>query len=301
MSRENNKSHVFLRNMHTSANRGKEEELKEYRFAVIPKNINNIFFHEVRDGCVEEALIQSQETHANVTCIFVGPNTTDEGELTTKLQIQILDDIIHKKTAYHGVSIAVNNAQELTPKINEAVTAGIPVITFDSDAPDSTRIRTVGTNNTAFGEMLGKMLLQLEPKGGNYSIISTKPALNLEKRVEGIKKKLNDWDSNWILNDVFDGKGSIKGSLDAMKQSMKEYPNQKVIIPVGSWPMVDVERWNEFVGNHMDLLTVVGDATDPQIKALKHLKVDALVGQMPFLMGKLSICEFQPVFILFVL
>lgn len=292
MKRENNEGHTAM-NSNASVNGRKEEELKEYRFALIPKSVLNEFFHEARDGCVNEASRQSEELkNVNVKCIFIGPNTTGEGEGTTQLQIDELDGIIQNKTLWDGVAIAVNNAEKLTEKINDVIDAGIPVITFDSDAPESQRSATIGTDNTAFGKMLGKVLLQIAPEGGTYSIISSKEGLNLKNRVKGLRDKLNDtWGSGpkWELNDIYDGEGSTERSLAVMKQSMVDYPNQNAVIPVGLWPMINTASWNEFVTENKNLITVVGDASDQQIQSAKTLKVNALVGQMPYLMGKHSI------------
>lgn len=63
---------------------------------------------------------------------------------------------------YDILSIGPSDSDALTPYIDKAVDAGIPVLCFDTDAPDSKRIGFVGTDNyeagRALGEELGKAL-----------------------------------------------------------------------------------------------------------------------------------------------
>ena len=52
------------------------------------------------------------------------------------------------------------------PEINKAMAAGIPVITIDSDAPDSQRLYFIGTNNLEAGRFGGEFVTaQLNGKG----------------------------------------------------------------------------------------------------------------------------------------
>jgi len=64
-------------------------------------------------------------------------------------QARILDELIATKPA--GIVIAVADPGALRDAINRAIDAGIPVITCDSDSPDSKRIAYAGTNNYRAG------------------------------------------------------------------------------------------------------------------------------------------------------
>ncbi|MGB3337049.1 MAG: substrate-binding domain-containing protein, partial [Devosia sp.] len=115
-------------------------------FAVVPKAMNNPFFDLARDGCEARA-----SELGNVTCTYIGPV---EHEAAT--QAQIIEDLITQ--GVDGLAISVSDIAAATTVINRAVEAGIPVITFDSDAPDSQRSAYVGTDNKQFGTALGELL-----------------------------------------------------------------------------------------------------------------------------------------------
>ena len=108
-------------------------------------------------------------------------------------QAAIIENFISE--GVDGMAIAGIDLELTGELINEALDAGIPVMTFDSDVPDSKRLAFIGTNNTALGYHVGKVLEQLRPEGGKYGIISGY-GLNLAERVEGVRDRLRD--SKWI-------------------------------------------------------------------------------------------------------
>ena len=155
-----------------------------YKFIVVPKAMNNPFFDFARDGCAAEA-----KKLGNVECVYKGPI---EHEPAT--QAQIIQDFITQKV--DGLSISVADTASMIKSIEAATAAGIPVITFDSDAPGSKRIAYLGTDNKEFGLALGKMLLKLRPEGGKYGMVSGGPgAANLAERVDGVREALKG--SKW--------------------------------------------------------------------------------------------------------
>ena len=99
-------------------------------------------------------------------CMFVGPVTVDEQE-----QTRIALDLI-KNGSVDGISISVIDEAIATEVIDEAVAADIPIITFDSDAPQSKREAYVGTDNLAFGEELALLLLTHFSKSGKFALVS---------------------------------------------------------------------------------------------------------------------------------
>ena len=156
-----------------------------YRFAIVPKAMNNPFFDVARDGCLKRA-----KELGNVECIYKGPV---EHEPAT--QAQIIQDFVTQKV--DGLAISVADVAAMTKSIDAATAAGIPVITFDADAPGSKRIAYIGTDNKDFGLALGKQLLQLRPDGGKYAIVSGGPgAKNLAERVDGVRDALKG--SKWV-------------------------------------------------------------------------------------------------------
>jgi gamma-aminobutyric acid type B receptor len=62
------------------------------------------------------------------------------------------------------------------------------------------------------------------------------------------------------------------------------------IIPVGGWPMFETQAFKQFAKLHNNRLTyVVADATSPQMNLMNQGYVDGLVGQLPFVVGRITL------------
>jgi len=254
-----------------------------YKFVVVPKAMNNPFFDLARDGCEKRA-----KELGNVECVYKGPV---EHEPAT--QAQIIQDFITQKV--DGLAISVADVAAMSKSIEAATAAGIPVITFDADAPGSKRIAYIGTNNKEFGLALGKQLLKLRPDGGKYAMVSGGPgAKNLAERVDGVREALKG--SKWTevggsptyCNDDF------ALSIQQMTDLRTATPDLAAIVPVGGWPMFAPEGFKAFVSKSKKdidsgkFTLVVADTLKMQLELLRDGYANALVGQRPFEMGEKS-------------
>jgi len=170
-------------------------------------------------------------------------------------------------------------------------------VTFDSDAPNTDGIAAyIGTNNVGFGNALGTALLQLAPEGGKFGIISADNQLNLQERVRGIQQRLRGLESNWV--EIENGSpsnsdGSTASTTELSLKHMREFAETngdiKAIISCCGWPMRDEEGWKQFIADYGHIHLITGDATIQQLNLLRMGYGDALVGQLPYEMGALSI------------
>ena len=86
-----------------------------------------------------------------------------------------------------GILISVSDAAVLTPGINAAVDAGIPVITVDSDAAGSRRLYFIGTNNLDAGRLGGRRVVEKLGGKGNVVFFTIAGQPNTEERLKGFK------------------------------------------------------------------------------------------------------------------
>ena len=68
-----------------------------------------------------------------------------------------------------GLAIASNNTPDLVQRINEISNQGVPVVTFNTDAPDSRRLCFVGMDNYRAGQTAAGLIRQMLPSGGILS------------------------------------------------------------------------------------------------------------------------------------
>ncbi|MFI5386062.1 MAG: substrate-binding domain-containing protein [Fimbriimonadales bacterium] len=120
-----------------------------------------------------------------VDCDFEGPSTVD-----VNAQMDFVKKAIARKV--DGI-IMVPMADSLTPAINEAVDAGIPVVCADADAPSSKRYSFIGTGNFNAGLEGGKRLAELIGGKGEVALITVPGLDNLGQRVAGYQKAFESY------------------------------------------------------------------------------------------------------------
>ncbi len=87
-----------------------------------------------------------------------------------------------------AILISVSDAGKITGAINDAVARGVPVMTFDSDAPDSKRFAYYGVDDVKTGEAVMDELAPLMGGKGNIAILAgNQNAPNLQHRVQGVR------------------------------------------------------------------------------------------------------------------
>jgi ribose transport system substrate-binding protein len=253
---------------------------KVYDFAIVPKSLNNPYFDLARDGCMAEA-----KKLGDVKCTYIGPVTQDAAA-----QVQTVEDLITRRV--DGIAISVADEGSIQRVIARARQAGIPVITFDADAPNSQRQAYVGTDNFALGKVLAEQLIKAHPTPGSYAIISGGPAAeNLAQRVNGAREVLKA--AGWTEvggSPTFCNDDSALG-MQQLNDLATGNPNLAAVVMVGGWPLFTENAYTAFYKAHKAAidsgkLTIVSADTLPaELSELSKGEVAALVGQQPYAMG----------------
>jgi ribose transport system substrate-binding protein len=84
-----------------------------------------------------------------------------------------------------GIMVSVSDASVISPDIDAAMQAGVPVITMDSDAPSSKRLFFIGTDNYNAGVLGGNLASKLLNGKGNVVIYRLPNQSNQKDRLSG--------------------------------------------------------------------------------------------------------------------
>ena len=115
-----------------------------------------------------------------------------------------------------GILVSAADASILTPDINAALDQNIPVITIDSDAPDSKRLFFVGTDNYSAGSIGGKMTAKLLNGKGNVVVFTISTQSNLKDRLQGYLSAFEHTDVK--ITQTIDMNGSGDTAFDSAKK-----------------------------------------------------------------------------------
>lgn len=251
-------------------------------YAMVPKLVGVPFYADVEAGCKSEAAKIGAE------CLFTGPTQADEAE-----QVRVIRDLITK--GVNGISIAPNNPSSVASVIVAAQKKNIPVITFDSDAPNSKRTTFVGTNNEEGGVVGGKAFAAALPNGGTYAVLTGGLAAdNLNARIKGFKSQLGP-NFKEISGSPYPSDDDSNKGIQIIQDVLAKNPNLSGLFLSGGWPMFAPEAFSKAVRSRADdlkngkFVIVSFDVLQPQLRLLKQGLATALVGQRPYAMGVQSV------------
>ena len=237
------------------------------RFAVIPKSLDLPVFDYAKTGAEREA-----KRLGNVQVLWNGPTNADQLK-----QKEILESFITQRV--DGIAISCLNGPFLADSINRAIDAGIPVVTWDSDAPTSKRIAFYGVDDYASGRIMAEEAVKLLGGKGKVAIITSVGATNLQRRLDGVRDVLSKNPGIQIV-EVYDIKEDTVHCAELIAAGTNRYPDLAAWISVGGWPV--------FTRNALDPINpaktkfISFDTNPPAPDLLKAGKVQILLGQKYF-------------------
>src|SRR4029453_1519798 len=181
-----------------------------------------------------------------------------------------------------GIAISCLNGDFLTDTINRAMDAGIPVVTWDADAPKSKRIAFYGVDDKAGGRILGEEAVKLLNGKGTVALMTTYGATNLQRRLDGVLEVLAQHPGIKVI-EIFDVKEDTVKAAELIATGTNRYPDLGAWISVGGWP---VFTRNALTPVPKTTKVVAFDTIQPAPELLKAGKVQILVGKKYFGWGE---------------
>src|SRR5438045_3443973 len=115
------------------------------KIAVIAKSSTNPVFLSARTGAEAAAKEITQQTGVPVEIAWLTPPAEDG-----QVQAQRIAQAVNEGAT--AILISCSDAGKVTGAINDAVARGVPVMTFDSDAPQSKRFAFYGVDDIKTGQ-----------------------------------------------------------------------------------------------------------------------------------------------------
>ena len=254
---------------------------KSYRtnkdvYYLIAPNMKLAYWKTVQDGFNEAA------KEYGVTARITGPETYDPAA-----ESNALSDAVSAHPA--GILLSAGAATTLQGDIGRAIQAGIPVITVDSDAPNSQRLYFIGTNNLMAGHVGGDRLVERLHGKGNVAVFTIPGQPNLEERLKGYKDALADSPGIKITEIVSTG-GESGNAFDRTEQLVHQAGAQKIDAFVcleseGGKAVAEVLKRTSTT----DRVVIAMDVDPETLDLIKQGVIDSTVSQKPFTMGYLGL------------
>ena len=247
---------------------------KTLTIAWIPKALGNPVFETGKVGAETKAKELTAKGPYKVEIVYTASVNSDIAE-----QARVVEDTISK--GVDAIGISCNEPTGCEAPINKAVEAGIPVMTWDSDSPNSQRFTYLGVDNVEGGKAAAELLKEALPDGGKVALLTGVPgAANLEARITGFKEGIQGTKLEIVTTVACND--DINTGVQVVEETMQKYPDLKGWFFVGLWPLFAEEGsmplW-EAASKAGTLKTVSFDTLAVELDYVKKGLIYGLVGQ----------------------
>jgi len=228
------------------------------KIAMIAKSSTNPVFLSARAGAEAAAKDLGAKHNLSIAIDWLTPPTEDG-----QVQAQRIAQAVN--AGANAVLISCSDAGKVTGAINDAVARGVPVMTFDSDAPQSKRFAYYGVDDVKTGsQVLDELAKAIGSKGKVAILAGNQNAPNLQKRVSGVKEAAKKYPGIEIVGTFYHPETPQDAAAEVTRV-MNAYPGIRGWAFVGGWPLFT-----------KSLLT----GLDP--KKVTIVSVDALPAELPY-------------------
>jgi ribose transport system substrate-binding protein len=252
---------------------------------MIAKSASNPSFLASRLGAENRARALGTELGRPIEIDWLTPPQEDAA-----LQAQRIAQAVADKV--DAVLLSCSDARTVTPAIDDAVAHGVPVMTFDSDAPDSRRFATCGVDDLKAGQAVMRELAQLIPRHGKVAVLAgNQTAPNLRRRVEGVMSEAARHPGLSVLGPFFHVETPEEATAAVMRAEAA-HPDIIGWAMVGGWPLYAQTLMHELESSSPKLMipTIVSiNAIPPQLLYVDKGLAPVLLAQPTYLWGEVGV------------
>ena len=252
---------------------------KSYTFGLVAKSQGNPVFQAARVGAIDAAKELGAKHGVSIKIDWRTPNEEDAQRQAENIEQLVL-------AGAHGISVSCSDANKLTDAINKAVDNGVPVMTFDSDAPRSKRFVTFGVDDTKCGEQVMAELGKAMGGRGVVAILAgNQNAPNLQKRAQGVRNAAKTF-PGITVKDTYYHKETPQDAAAKVEQVMQANPDITGWAMIGGWPLFTDNALKWPPGT---VKAVSVDALPPMLQYLRSGHVQILLAQQVYEWGWQSV------------
>ncbi len=204
-------------------------------------------------------------------------------EWDASLEARTVEQVIAKKPS--GILIASADETTLNGSIGKAIDSGIPVIGFDSDAPESGRLSYVGTDNYDFGACAAKSMSEMIGGSGQVAICLVPGTVAQEERAAGFKDWIAENAPEIEIVTELNDEGDVAKSETVCAALLQSNPNIKGIFSTHGYGAPGAAAAARTLNKLEDIVIIGSDYSSAVIELLQSGDVEGTVVDDPYLIG----------------
>ncbi len=258
----------------------KQPAKKSYTIGLIAKSQSNPVFIAAHTGAKDAAKEIGDKLGVKIDIQWRTP-VSEDGQK----QAEAIDQLV--ASGVDGIAVSASDAKILKGAIDSAVEKGIPVVTFDSDVPDSKRLAYYGTDDFACGQQLARELAKSMGNKGVVAILAgNQTAPNLQARRRGVVETIEKEFKDIKVANTFYHKETPQDAVAAVEQAQAANPQITGWAMVGGWPLFTENALDKIKGKAK---VIAVDALPAQLVYVEKGEVEVLLGQKVYEWGTESV------------
>jgi ribose transport system substrate-binding protein len=246
---------------------------------LVAKSQGNPVFQAARVGAQDAAKDLSAKLGLDIKIDWRTPNEEDAQKQAEAIEQLVL-------AGAEGLAVSCSDANKLTDAINRAVDNGVPVATFDSDAPASKRFVTYGVDDFECGRQTMAELAKVMGGKGIIAILAgNQNAPNLQRRVQGVREEAKKY-PGITIRDTYYHKETPQDAAAKVEQVMQANPDITGWAMIGGWPLFTENALKWQPGT---VACVSVDALPAQLAYIRSGHVPVLLAQQCYQWGYRSV------------
>jgi ribose transport system substrate-binding protein len=250
------------------------------KIAMIAKSSTNPVFLSARTGAEAAAKELSQKHNVPVEIVWLTPPAEDG-----QVQAQRLAQAVNEGA--NAALLSCSDAGKVTGAINDAVARGVPVMTFDSDAPDSKRFAFYGVDDVKTGQtVMDELAKQMGEQGSIAILAGNQNAPNLRKRVDGVKEAAKKYPNMKVVETFYHVETPQDAAAEVIR-AQNAYPQIQGWAMIGGWPLFTQTLLTDLDPNKVKIVAV--DALPAELAYVQKGLAPVLLAQPTYLWGYVSV------------
>jgi ribose transport system substrate-binding protein len=255
---------------------------KPIKIAMIAKSSTNPVFLSARRGAETAARDLTPKVGAPIEIVWLTPPEEDG-----QIQAQRIAQAVNEGAS--AVLISCSDAGKVTGAIDDAVARGVPVMTFDSDAPKSKRFAFYGVDDRRIGEQVMENLAkEIDGKGKIAVLAGNQNAPNLRRRVDGIKAEAAKSKGIQIVGTFYHNETPQDAAAEVIRVN-NAYPGIKGWAMAGGWALYTKTLLTDLDPAKIKLVAV--DALPPSLPYIEKGLAPVLLAQSSYLWGNVGVTK----------
>ncbi len=252
----------------------------DFQITVVLKSLDEEmeFWEIVRAG------IRTASQEHELSPVIVGPSR--EREISE--QVRIMENVVAARP--DGIILAASDYEALSPLVDEAIEAGIEVITIDSGVASDAPAGFIATDNLRAGEKAGRRIGELVGDVGRIVIVShIEEVATAIDRERGVFRGFEAAAPGGEVVDTVVADNVTEVAYEQTLKLLRRHPSLDGVVALNEKTTIGAARALRDANAYEAVRLVGFDHSQEEIALLEEGIIDALVVQKPFNMGYLGI------------